>query len=116
MSLGKKHEGEVDWSSAWSTFWTKTPDEWAKTPCIRESILAGVGCSGLDMAHKVRIYKGHLAHAGSAGILTLGFASILSLALCTFERESRHGMIENAMNESKIKHADEMKRKRNASL
>jgi len=115
MSLGKKQEGEVDWSSAWSSFWVKTPEEWSKTPCIRESMLAGFGCSGLVMAHKVRVYKGHLAHAGSAGILTLGFASMMSLALCTFERESRHGMIENAMKESKIKHADDLKKKRNAS-
>jgi len=115
MSLGKKQEGDVDWSAAWSTFWAKTPQDWARTPCIRESLLAGFGCSGLVMAHKVRIYKGQLAHAGSAGILTFGFASMVSLALCTFERESRHGMIENAMKESKIKHADDLK-KRKASL
>lgn len=112
MSIEKKrNDSDVNWSIAFSTFWAKTPEDWAKTPCIREAVLAGFGCAGLVMAHKVRVYKGHLVHAGSAGILTFGFAFVASLGLCTFERESRQRMIEQAMKESKIKHAEDIKRK-----
>jgi hypothetical protein len=106
MSISKG-KTDADWDLALKTFWDKSPSDWAKTPCIRECVLAGFGCAGLVMAHKIRIYKGHLGHAGSAGILTLGFASVLSLSLCTLEREHRHGMIESAMRESKIKSARE---------
>ena len=107
MSMKKQPntEVEVNWENAWKTFWIKSPADWANTPCFRESALAGFGCAGLMMAHKLRIYKGQFRPAISAGILTLGFTWALSLGMCTAEREMRHGMIESAMKESKIKNA-----------
>ena len=52
-SAGSKSGGFSDLLSrqAWIDFFTKTP-------CVKSSLLWGIGCSSLLFAHKTRLYRG----------------------------------------------------------
>mmetsp|Transcript_15866 Transcript_15866/g.23894 ORF Transcript_15866/g.23894 Transcript_15866/m.23894 type:complete len:98 (-) Transcript_15866:25-318(-) len=64
----------------------------ARNPFVMKSYAWGACCSGLVMAHKMRLYRGNIGHALRAGLATFLLVTVFKLRHTAYEIQNNAKM------------------------